>query len=274
MPNLLNFDLAQFLGLFLIISRVSGVMITAPIFNDQAIPNTVKVGFTFILSLVFFPVVGRAGLPANLNVLELVLMVGGELAVGLLIGFTAQMLFAGIALAGEVIGFQMGISMAHVFDPAFNTQVPLLSELKTVLALMLFVSLNGHHLFIDALVRSYEIAGPGHVVLGKAALGYITLVAGKMFMIGLQVGAPLIVSLLAANLAMGLLSRAVPQKGQTSQSSSSGRRQETQQLWRKMPQWGQNRNLESIIVRQPSHLRSIRTIGPITRSTSSRVVMP
>jgi flagellar biosynthetic protein FliR len=211
MPNLLSFNAAQFLGLFLIISRVSGVMIAAPIFNDQAIPTPVKVGFTFMLSLVFFPIVGRAGVPGNPNVLELVLLIAGELGVGLLIGFTAQMLFAGIALAGEVIGFQMGISMAHIFDPAFNTQVPLLSEIKTVLALMLFVSLNGHHLFIDALARSYAIAGPAHVMLGKAALGHITLVSGQMFMIGLQVGAPLIVSLLAANLAMGLVARAVPQ---------------------------------------------------------------
>lgn len=211
MPNLLSFNLTQFLGLILIISRVSGVMITAPIFSDQAIPTPVKAGFTFLLSLVFYPVVGRVGIPANPNVLELLLLVAGELAVGLLIGFTAQMLFAGISLAGEVIGFQMGISMAHIFDPAFNTQVPLLSEIKTMLALLLFVTLNGHHLFIDALARSFEIAGPAHVLLGKAALGYLTLVAGKMFLIGLQVGAPLIVSLLAANLAMGLVARAVPQ---------------------------------------------------------------
>lgn len=209
MPNLLSFNPAQFLGLFLIIARVSGVMITAPIFNDQTIPPQVKVGFTFILSLVLFPVVARTAVPSNL--VDLLLLVAGELAVGLLIGFTAQLLFAGVTLAGEIIGFQMGVSMAHVFDPAFNTQTALIGEIKTVLALMVFVSLNGHHLFIDALARSYDLAAPAHVVLGKAVLTHLTLVAGKMFMIGLQVGAPLIVSLLAANLAMGLVARVVPQ---------------------------------------------------------------
>ncbi len=211
MPNLLGFNPAQFLGLFLIIARMSGVMITAPVLNDQTIPPTVKVGFTFLISLLLFTVIPRPTLPPGINAIQLTLLLGGELAVGLLIGFTAQLLFAGVSLAGEIIGFQMGISMAHVFDPAFNTQTSLVSEIKTVLALMLFVAMNGHHLFIEALVKSYEIAGPAHVVLGKAALAHITAVSGKMFMIGLQVGAPLIVSLLAANLAMGLVARAVPQ---------------------------------------------------------------
>ena len=211
MPNLLAFNAAQFLGLFLIIARVSGVMITAPLLNDQTIPPAVKVGFTVLLSLVFFPVVARPVLPANIGIVELALWVAGELAVGLTIGFTAQLLFAGITLAGEVIGFQMGVSMAHVFDPAFNTQTSLIAEINTVLALMVFVALNGHHLFIEALVRSYAIAPPGHIALGKAALAHMTLVSGKMFMVGLQVGAPLIVSLLAANVAMGLVARAVPQ---------------------------------------------------------------
>ena len=211
MPNVLAFNAAQFLGLFLIIARISGVMITAPLLNDQTIPPTVKVGFTFLLSLVFFPVVARPVVPPNLNVIELTLLISSELAVGLTIGFTAQLLFAGITLAGEIIGFQMGVSMAHVFDPAFNTQTSLIAEINTVLALMIFVSLNGHHLFIEALARSYTIAGPGHVVLGKAMLTNLTTVSGRMFLVGLQIGAPLIVSLLAANLAMGLVARAVPQ---------------------------------------------------------------
>lgn len=211
MPNVLAFNAAQFLGLFLIIARTSGVMITAPLLNDQTIPPTVKVGFTFLISLVFFPVVARPVVPPNLNVIELTLLIAGELAVGLTIGFTAQLLFSGITMAGEIIGFQMGVSMAHVFDPAFNTQTSLIAEINTVLALMLFVSLNGHHLFIEGLARSYTVIAPGHVILGKAALSHLTMVSGRMFLVGLQIGAPLIVSLLAANLAMGLVARAVPQ---------------------------------------------------------------
>lgn len=211
MPNLLSFNAAQFLGLFLIFARVSGVMITAPLFNDQTIPPTVKVGFTFLLSLVFYPVVARPVLPFNINIFNLTVLIAGELAVGLAIGFTAQLLFAGITLAGEIIGFQMGVSMAHVFDPAFTTQTSLIAEINSLLALMVFVSLNGHHLFIDALARSYAIVPPGQFALGKAALTHLTAVSGQMFMVGLQVGAPLIVSLLAANVAMGLVARAVPQ---------------------------------------------------------------
>jgi flagellar biosynthesis protein FliR len=211
MPNLLAFNAAQFLGLFLVLSRVSGVMITAPILNDQTIPPTVKIGFTLLLSLIFYPVVTRPIVPAGTGAIEMLLLIAGELAVGLTIGFTAQLMFAGIEMAGEIIGFQMGVSMAHVFDPAFNTQTSLIAEINTVLALMLFVTLNGHHIFIEALARSFAIAQPGHIVLGKAALANLTAVSGKLFVVGLQIGAPLIVSLLAANLALGLVARAVPQ---------------------------------------------------------------
>ena len=211
MPNLLAFNATQFLGLFLIISRVSGVMITAPLLNDQTIPPTVKIGFTVLLSLVFYGVVAKPVVPPHFNVVDLMLLIAGELAVGLTIGFTAQLLFAGISMSGEIIGFQMGVSMAHVFDPAFNTQTSLIAEINTVLALMLFVSMNGHHIFIRALADSYAIAPVGHILLGKAAIAQLTIASGKMFMVGLQAGAPLIVSLLAANLAMGLVARAVPQ---------------------------------------------------------------
>jgi len=211
MPNLLSFNAAQFLGLFLIIARVSGVMIAAPLLNDQTIPPAVKVGFTFVLSLVFYPVVAHPVLPVNINVISLTVLIAGELAVGLAIGFIAQLLLAGITLAGEIIGFQMGISVAHVFDPAFNTQTSLIAEIYTLLALMVFISLNGHYLFIEALARSYAIVPPGQFALGKGALTEMTAMSGQMFMVGLQAGAPLIVSLLAANVAMGLVARAVPQ---------------------------------------------------------------
>ncbi len=211
MPNLLQFNPYQFLGFVIILARVSGVMITAPVLNDANIPPQVKIAVTLLLSLVFYPVVVRPVLPANPDIVRLILLTLGEVAVGVLIGFTAQMLFAGIGLAGEVIGFQMGLGIANVFDPVTQTQVSQISQLQTVMALMLFVALNGHHLFIEALAESYSVVPPGTLAITAGGVKHFMGVAGQMFVLGVQLGAPLIVALLAANFSIGLVARAVPQ---------------------------------------------------------------
>ncbi len=211
MPNLLQFNPAQFIGFFVIFARISGVMITAPVLNDATIPVQVKVGFTFLLSLVFLPLLTKSPLGANPNVAQLVVLMVGEVGAGLLLGFAAQLLFAGISLAGEVVGFSMGINMSHVLDPTFEAQVSIISEIKTVVALMLFVALNGHLLFIESIAKSYEVLPAGSVMLGQAGVAQYMGLATRMFYLGLQAGAPLIVALLAANFSLGLVSRAVPQ---------------------------------------------------------------
>jgi flagellar biosynthetic protein FliR len=211
MPNLLQFNPGQFIGFAIIFARLSGVMITAPILNDANIPPQIKVAFTFLLSLILFPVVARPEVGSNPDVWRLAVVLLGEVSVGVLIGFSAQLLFAGIGIAGEVIGFQMGLGIANVFDPVTQSQVSLVSQFKTVVALMLFVALDGHHIFLQALAGSYGIVPAGGVALKAAGLTHYMEVAGRMFVVGLQLGAPLIVALLAANVGIGLVARAVPQ---------------------------------------------------------------
>jgi flagellar biosynthetic protein FliR len=211
MPNLLQFNPYQFLGFVIIFARVSGVMITAPVLNDANIPPQIKVAITLLLALVFYPVAGRPALPANPNIVQLVVLILGEVGVGVLIGFTAQLLFSGIAMAGEVIGFQMGLGIANVFDPVTQTQVSQISQLQTVMALMLFVGLDGHHIFINALAQSYAVVPAGSASVTSAGIKHFVGVGGQMFVLGVQLGAPLIVALLAANFSIGLVARAVPQ---------------------------------------------------------------
>lgn len=211
MPNLLSFNPAQFLGFVIILARVSGVMITAPVLNDANIPMQVKIAITLLLSLVLYPVVTRPQVPANPDIVQLVLLILGEVGIGVLIGFTAQLLFAGIGLAGEVIGFQMGLGIANVFDPVTQTQVSQIGQLQTVFALMLFVGLDGHHIFISALAQSYGIVPAGGAAITQAGVTHFLEISARMFLLGIQLGAPLIVALLAANFGIGLVARAVPQ---------------------------------------------------------------
>jgi flagellar biosynthetic protein FliR len=211
MPNLLQFNLSQFIGFAVIFARISGVMITAPVLNDANIPPQVKIAFSFLLSLIFFPLVAKPSVGLNPDLSFIIVTMVKELGIGVLIGFVAQMMFAGIGLGGELVGFQMGLGVANVFDPLTNTQVSLVGQLKTVIALMLFVGMDGHHMFIEALVKSYDLVAPGAGVLRQGGVDAYMSLAAKMFGVGIQIGAPLIVALLAANFAIGLVARAVPQ---------------------------------------------------------------
>ena len=211
MPNLLEFDPIRILGFLLILGRISGLIISAPVLGDNTIPVPVKAGFAFILSLLFFPLVAAPNLGPNPGLLSLTLGMLREVSVGLMLGFTARVVFVGIQLAGEVIGFQMGIGVANVFDPSSDAQIPLLGQLQSVLAMFLFVVADGHHLLIRAVAESYTLVAPGAMQLTEGSFDYVVLLFSTIFVIGIQIGAPLIVAMLAANFSIGLIARSVPQ---------------------------------------------------------------
>lgn len=211
MPNLLGFNPIQYVGFVFIFTRIIGLFLTAPLLGNNNIPMQVKVAFAFIISLIFFPLLSAPRLAANPDGLEIILLLLGELGIGLMMGLSAQMLLAAVELAGEVVGFQMGIGMANVFDPSTASQVALLGQIKVVFALLLLVAMDGHHLFIKGLATSYGLVQPGAFALDAFQYEKLLSMSGNIFMLGLTIGAPLIVALLAANISIGLIARTVPQ---------------------------------------------------------------
>ena len=211
MPNLLQFDPGQFVGFFVIFTRLGGLMLIAPTLGDNNIPPQIKIVLTFLLSLVFFPVVAAPDLGPNPDLGQAGLMIISEFAVGLLMGFAVRLMFTAVSLAGEVAGFQMGIGIANIFDPGSETQVSLIGQINMIFALLLFVVMDGHHIMIKALAGSYDVLPPGAMVLKAEGMQFFVGLVGNLFLLGLQIGAPLIVALLAANLGMGLMARSVPQ---------------------------------------------------------------
>jgi flagellar biosynthetic protein FliR len=211
MPNLLQFDPNLFIGFVVIFARVTGVIVAAPIFGETTVPPQVKAGLALLISLVFYPIVTAPRIGPDPSVFQLVHLVTVETGVGLLLGFSARLLMAGIELAGEVAGFQMGLGLANVVDPMSGTQIGLLGQMMSLFATLVLVMMDGHHLFIAAVASSYAVVGPGQATLGDPALDSMMMLAAQLFVIGLKVGAPLVVALLAANFAMGLMARSVPQ---------------------------------------------------------------
>lgn len=211
MPNLLAFDPAQFVGFVLIFARIMGVFMSAPVLGNNNVPTQINIAFAFITSLVFFPLVRLPQLGASPDILEVLVLMTGETAVGVMMGFSARLLFVAVSLAGEVVGFQMGLAIANVFDPGAQQQVSLLGQIQLVFATLLFVVMDGHHLFIRGLAASYRYVQPGGFVMGQAQVDHLVSLSASLFVLGLRIGAPLVVAMMAANFSIGLVARVVPQ---------------------------------------------------------------
>jgi len=204
-------SLPQLQLFFLVFLRTGAFLMAIPGLSGTSVPAIFRIGMCLAISLLIFPLVKLGPLPVATDVFTLAVSAAGEVLLGILAGVAVRLIFEGIQLAGELAGYQMGLAIAEVIDPASEDQVAILSQFMSLLATLVFLILNGHHLLIRTLVESYEIVPPvGFQVNGPVLEGLTRLTAG-MFITGLKTGAPVMVALLLGTVAFGLVARTVPQ---------------------------------------------------------------
>ncbi|MGA3347774.1 MAG: flagellar biosynthetic protein FliR [Candidatus Sulfotelmatobacter sp.] len=190
-------------------ARVSGVMVFCPFLGSDAVPVLVKAGFTLLLTLMLHPLHGPVALAAGPWQWAQVAM--GEIFVGLLLGLVANFLFESALFAGQILGVQIGYSLANVFDPQTQADTPVLSEFHQMAALLIFLELDVHHWLLRALVRSFAYLPPGQAAVNLAVTTGLLRSAGGIFLAGVQIAAPSLVATLIADVALGFLGKASPQ---------------------------------------------------------------
>jgi flagellar biosynthesis protein FliR len=190
-------------------ARVSGLMVFCPFLGSDAVPIPVKAGLTLLLTVMLHPLHGPAALA--LGSWQWAQTMVSELLVGLLLGLVANFLFEGALMAGQILGVQIGYSLATVFDPQTNADTPVLSEFHQMAALLIFLQLNVHHWLLRALVRSFAYLPPGGAHATLAMAGGLLQAAGGIFLTGVQIAAPSLVATLIADMALGFLGKASPQ---------------------------------------------------------------
>lgn len=207
----LNISLPQLQLFFLIFLRVGSILMSIPVFDSKSIPLFFKIALAFATSIILFPMLRVDPVPMATSVFSLAVGAAGEILLGLIIGFSVKLIFAGIQLAGQLAGYQMGLALANVIDPSTSEQVPLLAQFNNLFGLLIFISINAHYLFIRALTHSFEMVPPFNVNFSSALMEHLIKMSGNMFVIGIQVGAPVIAALLITSVAFGLIARTVPQ---------------------------------------------------------------
>ncbi len=189
--------------------RVLALISTAPILSERSVPKRVKLGLAMMITFAIAP-----SLPANdvpvFSFFALWLAVQ-QILIGIALGFTMQFAFAAVRTAGEIIGLQMGLSFATFVDPASHLNMPVLARIMDMLALLLFLTFNGHLWLISLLVDTFHTLPIGGEPLNSNAFLALTKAGSLIFLNGLMLALPLITLLLTLNLALGLLNRMAPQ---------------------------------------------------------------
>jgi len=190
--------------------RILALITTAPFFGARGIPASTKIGFAFVLTVLVAPLIGPlpAVQPASGQGL---FIVAQQLLIGVAMGLTIRIVFSAIEMAGHIMGLQMGLGFATFFDPQNSAQVPVLGQFIGIIAMLLFLAINGHLLVITALVESFQVLPIGLQPLASEGWKTLALWGGEIFRGGVLISLPVIAVLMMVNVALAILTRAAPQ---------------------------------------------------------------
>ena len=207
-----NIPLSQLQIFFLVLLRIGAFFFLAcPFFDSKTVPILFKAGLALSMSLALFPLLKLSPYSPVFEFIPFSLGILKEVLLGVAMGLMVRLIFAGIQLAGQVIGFQMGLAIANVIDPVSSMQLSVLSQFKYLLAMLIFLVTNAHYWLLKALIKSFYLIPPFMFQNLASLMRGLMKAAENMFLVGVNLGAPVIVSLLLVSVALGLVARTIPQ---------------------------------------------------------------
>lgn len=190
--------------------RISAVLMSAPMFSQRSMPRRVRVLFAAVLAAMLAPTLPPmpavdAASPAGM------ITMAQQVLIGTLMGFTLTLALNAVMMAGEKISLGMGFGFATMIDPQNGVSVPVLSQLYQLLAMSIFLGMNGHLTLIAAITQSFQSLPVGSSAIGTAQIMDVIRYSSSLWVTGLMIALPVLMGTLLINLAMGVMSRAAPQ---------------------------------------------------------------
>ena len=200
---------AEFWRLLFVMTRIGAAMVAAPLFGAGSVPPQIRVivtGAIAVLVCAWMPVEAP---PALLSANGL-LIIAGEVLIGLTLGFMLQLAFAAPVIGAEIIGGSMGMGLATAVDPNTGAQSPALGQYFTVVITLIFLALGAHLQWIALIIDSYRVFPPGETWLGTAKFTEVAGFATTMFATAVAIALPVCLVLLLVQMVTGVLSRSAP----------------------------------------------------------------
>jgi len=203
-------DISIVEGLMLGFIRTGTALALMPVFGYLAVPVQVKAGLALVLAIILAPTAALHLAVGPPGVVPFAAAAITEVMVGMIFGMVAMLLMVGAQLAGSVVGIQMGFGVAQVVDPQSGGQISLIGKMQYSLALILFIILDVHHRFLEALAHTFSIIPLGGALFpGDIAFSYGRLTA-EVFVVGVKLAAPLIAILFMIQVSLGVMARVMP----------------------------------------------------------------
>lgn len=199
-----------FVGLLLMITRMSGLFMLVPIFGSRNIPVQAKIGLVFFTSYVMLPVVDLHYVQSVDTFLHLANLLIIEFIIGLMFGLVMALALSCLYVAGTVIDRNIGFAMVSVINPVGTDSLPVTANLFYIMSLIVFFMTDGHHSLIRVLADTYSFAPVGRGVLNIFVSLELVDVLQQAFSLGFKLAAPFVVTIFISNVLLGLLAKAMP----------------------------------------------------------------
>lgn len=190
--------------------RMLAVFSSAPVFSSRSFPLRARIALAFFIAFAAQPSLQGQAM-VSITSPDAFGTVAQQVGIGLVIGFTVRLVLAAVQMAGEVVGFQMGLGFASFFDPSLNSQSSAVARFYGHMATFLFIVMNGHLILVMAVVKSFDAFPVDQNFLEALKTMKLHELGADVFATGLWIALPVIGMLMFANLALGIVSRVAPQ---------------------------------------------------------------
>lgn len=194
----------------LVMVRVAAMLMVAPVLGAKPIPIQVKIGLAALLAALITPL-QMAEEPLLTDIFTILLQVSREVVVGLLTGFSAALVFSAVQMAAQLIGVQIGYSFSNTVDPISSQSTGFLDTFYSMLALVVFMGLGGHHALISGIAHSFQLVPVGTYGAAVDAGEKIVMLVSATFSIAVRLSMPVVGTMFLADTAMALVVRSIPQ---------------------------------------------------------------
>ncbi len=218
--SIFNFSEPELLTFFAVLVRFSVLIAVLPLFGDRFIPTPAKILLSLAITMALFPALVKNGVvdPAGAarwgqTASGIVGVIAVETVIALLLGFMAKLAFDAVGFGGHLVGTFMGFAAASMYDPHQEAHTQVVAELQAAIAMLIFLTLDGHHLMLRAALESYRVVGLGAMASQLKPIFSERLIAitAQVIRLGIQLAAPVAVSIFAVNVAFGIIAKAMPQ---------------------------------------------------------------
>ena len=207
----IQYSIAEVMRFVIVLTRLSGIMLVAPFLSAGYIPLHIRAVFTLFATLALTQALPLGNIPLEPSMGSITVLLFFEMLFGVVVGFSALCIFAGLQMAGQIIAFKMGFAMINLIDPQTHVNMPIFSFILNYIGILLFLLINGHHFFFLAVSESFINIPVGGFVFNGPLLNQIVGFTAAIFVIGVKIAGPLIVVVIIVDVVVGVIGRTAPQ---------------------------------------------------------------